>query len=386
MSAFQSLGLEVLVSDPLIAGKAWLFNLAREVAGYSHTISAYGGFDGASLTLNASSETAEDWLERGLGRHVEIVDGDLRPVWRGFVDQVEVSQGLLTVSRGPLMDVANRVSTTYSKIDPSTNPPLSLGQASTVITQDLLSQGLYGIWEKVLSAGQATDADAAYAQAAFLAERAQPARSQSINTQSASASTVTLNLRGYFYWLQAYIYSQVASSGVTDARALVLAALAASPNAVFSADTSRLDANALLVPAYAPAGDAFAESVIKSVLALGDASGNRWTFGVYEDGVAIYAAAPTAIEYVQSVKAQDTSVHGLAGELIRPWAVRPARWLFLDDYLIGRGLPAAALSADPRAIFIEQVQYALPYGLSLSGGRLERLAQIMAQITSGGMF
>jgi hypothetical protein len=70
---------------------------------------------------------------------------------------------------------------------------------------------------------------------------------------------------------------------------------------------------------------------------------------------------------------------------VRPWLVRPGKWLFLNDFLVGKPV-STTLRSDPRNLFIEQVNYTLPYSLSLSGGRLTQLGQVLSQISMGGIF
>jgi len=383
MTTFQDVGLSLQVFDPLPAGGAWMYSLGVEVMDYSHTISAWGGFDTASFRLVGSTVDIEDWLERGIGRHVEVWDSDLVIVWEGYVDQISLTQGSLSYSAGPLADIANRVLAVYDALNTSYIPPTQEGRAVTTLANDLTSQGRYGIWEKSVSAGKTTAVDAGYIRDTFLAERKYPARTQSVSTGGGETSSVSISLRGYYAWLAAYTYSQTAASGTTSAAALIQAALAADTNAVFSTDYSRLDANALLVPAY-EADNVFADTKINEVVALGDAAGNRWTFGIYANRQAIYTAIPTTLAYSQSMQSSDQAVYLYGGGAVRPWLVRPAQWIFMHDFLVGKPL-GVALATDLRCAFIEQAQFSAPYQVSWSGGRLSQLDQIMAQMTMGGI-
>ena len=383
MTTFQNLGLSMQVYDSLPAGGAWLYTLGVEVMDYTHTISAYGGFDTAGFRLVGPTVHIEDWLERGVGRHVQVWDSDLALVWEGYVDQVSLAQGSLAYTVGPMADIANRVLAVYDALNTSYNPPTQEGRSVTTLANDTDSQGRYGIWEKSVSAGKTTALDASYIRNTFLAERKYPARTLSVSTGGGEASSVSISLRGYYAWLAAYTYSQTAASGTTSAAALIQAALAADTNAVFSTDYSRLDANALLVPAYEN-DNVFADTKINEVVALGDASGNRWTFGVYAQRQAVYAAIPTTLAYAQSMQSSDQDVYLYGGGKVRPWLVRPAQWIFMDDFLVGKPL-GVTLATDLRCAFIEQAQFSAPYQVSWSGGRLSQLDQIMAQMTMGGI-
>ncbi len=380
MSEFQALGLSLAVHDPLVTGAGRLYNLASEVASYTHTLSAWGGFDAASLALSGQVIDLEDWIERGLGRHMVVSDPD-GEVWSGFVNQVSLTLGRLAYTVGPLVELANRASAVYDQVNTAYTPPTNEGRQVTATVNDTDSQGRYGIWEKVLSAGKATAAEAGYASNRQLAERKSPPRSQVVG--QAGGARVELALLGYWRWLAAYTYSQTAASGTTTASALVQAALAADPNAIFSTDYSRLDTNALAVRAYENDAQT-AETKIKEAVALGDTSYNRWTFGLYEGRRAVYAAAPTGLAYTQAMQADNADVYTLAGEKVRPWRVRPARWILMNDFLVGKPL-GTALASDLRCAFIEQVTYTAPYSVVWSGGQLGTLDQVLAQIRMRGM-
>ena len=384
MTTFNELGLALKVHDPLVSGGAWLYNLAPEVEAYTHTLSAYGGFDAASFNLSGPAGDIEEWLERGLGRHVEVWDNDLSRVWEGFVDQVSITQGQLTYTVGPLTDLANRVSCVYNGVDPQYNPPTQLGRLVTAVINATDSQARYGIWEKSVSAGgKTTAAMAALAAGSYLARRQTPARSQAVGG-GGGASQATVQLKGYQAWLSAYTYAQTASSGTVAANALIRAILAADPNGIFSTDYSQIDANALVVVPAHENDATFAESLIKSTVALGDSSYNLWTFGIYEQRRAIYAQAPEVLAYRQSTQASDQDVYTLAGTRVRPWQVRPAQWILMDDFLVGKPL-GAALATDLRCAFIEQVTFTAPYSVSWTGGPLGTLDQLLAQLTMRGM-
>lgn len=380
MSEFQTLGLSIAVHDPLVLGGAWLGNLDAEVDSYSHTIAAWGGFNTAQAGLSGKTIDLENWIERGLGRHIVVHDPD-GEVWSGFVNQVDLTLGRLAYTVGPLVELANRASAVYNGVDTAYNPPTQLGRQVTAVSNDTESQSRYGIWEKVLSAGKATAAEAGYAAGRSLAERKNPPRSQVVG--QAGGARVSLSLLGYWHWLKAYTYAQTANSGTVAANALVQAVLAADPNAIFSTDYTRLDTNALAVRAY-DNDTQTAEAKIKETVALGDTTYARWTFGVYESRRAVYAAAPTTLAYVQGIQSDDADVYTVAGEKVRPWRVRPARWILMNDFLVGKPL-GTALASDLRCGFIEQATYTAPYQAVWSGGKLGTLDQVLAQIKMRGM-
>lgn len=384
MSHLSEIGLSVQVYEPLMVGTGHLYSYDQVIDSYEHSLAAFGGFDTANFSLAGRTDEVEDWLERGLGRHVRVVDSDLQVVWEGFVNEISVVQGSLSLTQGPLTALANRVSVTYNRLNTSYSPPTTEGSFETTIVNNLDSQAKYGIWEEVLSGGTMTAADADYVRDTFLAEHAWPDRSTSLASQGTGGSTVSLSCLGYSHWLGAYVYSQIISSGTVSVYTFLAAVLAATPNAVFSPRTDQLGANAMLYPAYEN-DNQFGDALVKKLLALGDVTGKRMLFGYYADRVPYYVTAPTTVEYQRSAQGNNQDVYRLGGDRLRPWRVQPGKWVLIADFLVGRPINLASLAQDLRCFFIESVQYTAPYTLSLSGGKLTTLDQILEQIASMGI-
>lgn len=376
-------GLSIQVHRPLIAGGLWLFNLP-DPDGYGHEISAVGGFTQAEIRLADRQIDLEDWLINGLGRHIVVRNEGGGVVWEGFVDALEARLGPLSVTRGPLLQVVNRTRLIYSTVDTTTTPPLIGGRATTATLNDTASQAVYGIIEALLSGGGMAATDATQAANTYLAENAYPMTSQTLSAGAGGPPQLTITCQGYVAWLDAYIYNYTAGSGTVTATAKILAALAANPNiATLDFDTTAVGVNALTVPRYED-GDNTAWNIIKSTAALGDAASARWLFGVYEDLRAVYAAAPTTAAYQQRIATPRSRVLTLGGAPVDPWDVRPGQWLFLPDFLTGF-TGTAALRTDPRYLFIENVRYSTPYNLEIQAGKVDTLAQRLAQLGLAGI-
>jgi len=137
--------ISIHVSQPLARGGNWLFDVTGIQSSYSHTIQAVGGYWQANFTINDNQDNIEDWLADGLGRHIEVFNESQEMIWEGFVDEVSANLGALTVSRGMLLDIANRVSVVYTTVDTSTDPPTTGDQSETSVENDTTSQTKYGI-------------------------------------------------------------------------------------------------------------------------------------------------------------------------------------------------------------------------------------------------
>lgn len=379
-SLYESQGLCVVYGDPLVKSprSGYLGELRQALVGYEHEIATMGGFLRARLTLAGDLMDVNDWLERGLDRHVEVYNPDLDVVWEGFVNLVSASAGTITATCGPLTDVGNRVSVVYSPRDDTVYPAVSSPRTVTAIAQDTDSQAIWGVWEKVLTGGTCTIADAEQARDTYLAENAEPKPSESFNLGTGAPVSMTIDCLGYQAWLDAYVYENT-TPGSQSIYNKLLAVLAYDPNGIFSVDYSDVTANPYLTTAQ-DANNNPAWTVCRNLLALGDANDNRYTFGFYAGQRAKYANAaslPTRYEHRITDKAQRVEPFGTGGS-VRLSDVVAGEWLYVPDFYVGRS-EGADRRKDPRYIFVESVRFTAPNGLAINGTGLENLPQLLAK-------
>jgi len=382
-------GISISAFDPIIGSGTYTPQgtlvsalLAGTLASYQHEILADGGWWSASMSMSLPFAEAEDWFENGLNRHIEVYNPALERVWAGFVDQVSLSAGTLQAVRGPLMDVVNRGSVVYTPIlDATTTPPTEGSESTTTIADDAASQALYGILEGVIAGGRLLDDgttdDAEMLRDTYIQENKDPQTGEDLDLTGGQATVVTLDLLGYVHRLQKWIYQDVTAATVqVDAKIPLV--IAADPNGMFSAGT--IDANALLASRHED-DNRTAWDVLQELVSLGDAASNRYTLGVYGGQEINYNVVPTTAEYQHSIASNEMQVETYgSGSRVYPWDVLPAQWLFLNDFLAGRGLPST-MRDDPRFMFIESVRYTAPNGLQLSGQKVSRLPQMLARLS-----
>jgi hypothetical protein len=130
--------------------------------------------------------------------------------------------------------------------------------------------------------------------------------------------------------------------------------------------------------------NAAAWSLIQGLVARGDSSDNRYIFGIYNGRVPTYEAIPTDFEYQQRLSDPAQRVETPQGIEVKPWDVTAGKWLFVPDFLIGQVQPTD-LRLDPRMIFIESLTYTMPWGLSIQGGKTDKLSQKLAKLGLGGI-
>jgi hypothetical protein len=381
MGVFANVGVSISVQDTLPKGRGDLGTLTDEIASWGHTSAALGGYMSANCTVVTKQPIIDEWLESGLGRWLTLYDEGGNVCWRGFVDQIAANIAGLQITRGPLTGIANRAKMVYSTVDTSTTPPTMGVRATTAITNDTASQALFGIWQKTLSCGGTTPADAVQLQALYLAENAQPQTVKTI-TPSGGSLSMTLTLKGAWYWLGAY-EANFTVNGDINLSTRIIDIITLSPNAVFSGDVSNITVNAYQVKAYSN-DDKSGLKAMSELIPPGDAAFNRYTAGFYGNEVFWYTPMPTTLEYTFSLSDPAQEVQYQSGVTVRPWAVMPARWLQISDLMVGR-VPDVDMRDDPRNIFIESTTYTAPYGVTMNGAKVGTLPQLLAQLGLGGV-
>lgn len=386
-SLHESIGLVAKVSSPIVLGGEDMFSLTNGVSAYNHTIAIDGGYGSANISIAARRDEVEDWLDGGVGRDIKVVINKSR-VWEGFVNSVSASLGGFTVTRGPLMNVANRVLVVYTPYsDITVDPPQRGDPTETTISEDEDSQARYGIQEEVVSGGTLIDAatyggsgdQAVELRDAYLAEHKYLETSQELSIAEQAELSVTLDCLGYNAWLDRYVYNN-AGTGYTWIPDKIQAVLSADPSGIFSTDYRYIadSAGYLLAVLESEVDNKKAQTVISEMVSLGDSADTRTTFGIYDDRVAHYSVIPSVIEYNHRIIQKQPQIEDVAGGVIYPWNVRPGKWLHVSDLLIGRHLPTE-LRLDPRSMLIESVSYTAPWGLRLTGNKVSTVKQLMAK-------
>lgn len=357
-------------------------NFGEAVVGWQHGLGADGWFLDGRFEIAGNFTEVEDWLESGLGRHVEGYSPEGKLIYEGVVNTVVANIGGLAVTRGPLFNIGNRVSVSFTPIlDETQSPPLTGTATTTIITEDADSQAVYGIIEKIVSAGTITDTIAEQIRDSWLAENALPETSSAFELGRTGPGTVVINCIGYTEFLKNYVYNQTASSASVTISTKLQSTLTADPNGVISTNYDLVSSNGLLTSSYENEDrDAF--TIIREIVSQGDVNDNRFTFGLKPGRVAEYAAIPTTVRYRMNVyRDQQNLIEG--GALTKPWLVEPGEFVAFDDFLVGRNVPTT-LRQDPRIMFIERINFTAPHGLRLTGGKVSRLAQRLARLGLGG--
>lgn len=365
----QSRGFSIDYYQRLNLGGGWLDSLDVKIQNWRHTISAFGGYDTAEFDLIDSPEVVNDWIMNGLARPIIVRDETLSVMWEGFVDSITLTQGGLNVVVGPVTGVANRVYAIYSGVDTSVYPPIIGVRKRTATINSLESQAIWGIWPFILSLAGVTNANADQLLDMYMQEHDHPEVNSTFSFGGDKIS-VSIQCKGWQYTLK-YPYTDTTVSGTIALSTRLKGVLTAQVNAGWvSLNYNRIQTNTTLVKAYEE-DDRPAIEHIRGLTAMGDASNNRWLFGIYENRQAVYEPASMVIDYRMNIADPTSGILDSSDATVPTWRLRPGKWVFFQDFMPGMGaVDKNNLHMDHRMLQIESVQFDIrvPTEIQFNGG------------------
>lgn len=352
-------------------------NITAVVRNYRRSIRAIGGFWSGSFELSgADLSRAEliDFYSNNLGcRLVERTFGVVS--WEGYILQMDLVMDGVNYRRTLKPDRwHNKVKVIYSS---------DIGERQdTGWSENTDSSDIYGEMQYVISLGGATSAAATALRDRHLAEYAWP-RSRMVGgitipaggTQSGD-DVLHVLVAGYWHTLN-WRYRETSE---TDTASDLITTLVGESEFV---SLGRIETNSLSVhidcyPIPQRLGD-----LIEGIIMQGDASGNIWQGGVYEDRQMVYEQAPTSVEYYL----RDGLLVNAAGAPVVPQLLRPGFLLMNANAPTGGQPPGASdIWDDPRVAYVDEVEFIAPDTLKLRlFGEEESVLTLRQQIRSGSV-
>lgn len=386
-TSWRQLGLAVVYSDSLCMANrnSAIGTLSEKVVSYTHEVRAIGGFYSCSITFKDNLSQIRDWLQDGVGRHIEVYDQSGTVIWEGFVDRVNATIENVQISRGPLIsaDVANRVKIRYSVADYTIAPPSVGVTLTSAPVNDTASQDKYGIIEKVLGLDQATERLANQIRNSWLREHAYPQSSITSSYASNSEPSIVLECLGYWHYLNTWIYFSN-STLETDLSTKLQAVLASSLNTtLFSTDYSFIETNTTQVR-NSETDDRTAMTIISEMSTLSDSSNRKYNAGLLDGRVFYYQSVPELVAYYQETGGV---IRDSMKSQVLPWNVRPGNWIYYSGLLSDTGslLTLDDLYKNPVTAFIESVTFSSPFEVSITTQRLSKLDSLFARMGITGV-
>jgi len=352
----------------------------------SFTKLADGGYWAATISFPTSKLDAERWFERAMPMHVSIFTPHLQLLWEGFVNQATVMLSSLTKTRGPLTSIGNRAYARATLSEIIGNEIITTQDWTTVSADHTDSKLKYGVWEAVINAGTVYSAtEARDLRDTWLNENAFPQMTENLTVDAANAPAITLECLGYIHFFDSYVYN--ANTSGTDNVSVAITnsggtgklqqVISADPNGLFSIANSDMIDNGILEQQWEDQ-DMTAMTLIRSMVAKGDGSGNRCLFRVVKDRKIVYKVAPSTARYAMRLASAERQIYTLARRREEFYEVGAGEWIIFSDFLVG-DVARGTLQEDPRAMFIEQLTYNSPYGLQVDGSRWGTTEQLIAQ-------
>lgn len=377
MPNLSLIAYEDLVSAQGLYAQTFVDDLTANHEGYTHTISAVGGFDTASFTLKGDEAYLRDWYDDGLLRRVVLYNPEAIPVWEGFVNRLRLTSGTKQETK-TVENMYNRVYMYYSPLDTSVSPPLEKNPV-TLIFDDTPSQLTYGVKAVVISGGGRADATAYDWGRTVLQNRKLPAVGESDDTTSTGAYSLAVECLGYYHALKWIPYR--ATSGGTIQSHQVIQEVLGYFNTVnpgwISQNFGWMDYN------FATSRRGYTDwpscwDVIEGIIKTGGRGGERWVGGIYQDRRMIYKAAEEVnglysqeFQLYRSLKDTGQLIYDVAiGTEVKPWDLTPDKILHTVDINVG---------GTKHLKYLEQVTFTEPYGVTFVGEDDERLSVYLAR-------
>lgn len=309
-----------------------------------HSWAAIGGPKDATIT--AFGDAPALWeLVQMLRCPVEVRNHRGDPVWWGYVAEVEVSVGAITVAAS-LDTMANRLAVAYAY----TTPDNTIGtRATTAWVEDAQSVAEYGTFERLEASHTDDTTTAAALRDALLEAYKLPIPTVTVAAEAAE-QRATLHCRGWWDTFARRMYDNV---GVTAVETTTQIEDIVTAVGEFVTAIDIQDASGVSSLEYRD-GDTSAQAEIEKLLERGSASGRRMLAMVTQERVLRVYLEPEPGQY-------DLHLHA-DGRLLDRFGVAlgygecpAARWARLTDVI--PATVATSLLADPNLLFIEEAEW-----------------------------
>jgi len=335
--------------QPLLVGSNPLVDddvLEKALATYRRTSLAMGGDFRAQFNVRASDFLLETWFNGWLMGHFEEWT-DNNESFVGYVHSLNLSYNNLVLSR-TVDDIYNQVYVRYKTSS-------SGSDTTATAANDTDSQAIYGtrtlfqeapVYMNAISAGLYRNK--------LLADFKLPrVTTERLSNSQSGMGVLNVELRGYIQTLDAKLHNS--SSTATDDASDEIR------DAISGADfvtSGTIDTNTLAVVEEADYERVWPR--IRDITTLGDASSNRWLLGCYQGRTLNYQQADiSSIAYYVYLKGREgVRITDSNGAEVPASLVQPGQIAFVADVM--PAVPqASTLLDDPRAIFIEALEFQL---------------------------
>lgn len=283
------IGSIIIKNNPITLWEQFMLTLSPEGAEFDQYAQEDrdGGYYRASFNMYIDPIASSEFLENGLGRHVEIYDNQSICVFEGFIFEIVRDVGS-TIANISLQNMINKA---WMRSDHDGDQIVERGTTLHV----LKSQAKYGIKEGVLSGGELEGLSVADQSAQqYLNWRAWPNPESEIGAGS-GIPHLQIYCRGYMETLAWRVYNQTILTGTQGANAQIEDILDSVGQFV---NSYSLSSNSTQVTKEYDA-DRRADDIIRGIASLGDSNNRRWIAYMLNNLTLYYAQAKPSIPLSQ---------------------------------------------------------------------------------------
>ena len=281
----MAIGSIVVRHNPVTLWERFMLTLAPEDGKFSEYSQEdrTGGYYRANFNVFFDHVAASEFLESGLGRHVDVYDDQSIKVFEGFIFEIVRDTGK-TLSSISLQNTVNKV---FMRADHDGD---QVTERSTVL-QSAESQGRFGIKDNVLTGGEVASLSVAdQGSQQYINWRSYPIPEPEIGAGS-GVPHLKVFCRGYIETLSWRVYNST-DTGNQSANAQIQDIL---DDVAQFVDSYELEANSTLIAREYDA-DRRALDIINSIVAFGDSHDRKWVAYMTDNRKFIFRdAAPAEI-------------------------------------------------------------------------------------------
>jgi hypothetical protein len=291
---------------------------------------------------------ADDFLNNGLGRQVEIFNERGVRDWIGYINSVDYQQAGIEVMSS-LDDMANQLWVRHDA---------GAGVVRGGTYSDSLSQARYGTKVRVLIAGQAPTASANLYAQKDLKWIAWPVASvRAINPEAKKSQQPSLTVKCFGYWhtLGWRVHNQTAVGGTANASTVVDDAL----DVAEFMRTQTIETNTFSVNRTYDS-DRYAMEVLTSLVEVGNAASDRMVAGITGERNFYYRSAASVmgpVKYMVGMFDPRGRIYDSSGTVIAPNELRPDNWIKVEGMQLPRGVVYDNHIEDPSTTYIVGMIY-----------------------------
>lgn len=334
-------------------------SLSPHIVRVSYSAAEAGGCASLDVELSITDYVADN-AQRIIGGEISLyIDGE--EIWTGLVNEIDVQRRGISLTWGPLMQMATRIKGEYNTPSYNTTPPIP-GVATDTGWVSPTIPTPFDLLDEIVSLGEMTTTDADNRAQTLVNQKSQIPYAFAVSRSNQNGAF--LRCVGWFNWLDKQYYSYTAGDASIAASAKLRAAMP------FVIDTSGIRETGATVTEYQE--EETVKQIAENIAALSDSNNTRYVFGIGPGRRAYYRASGIG-RYAETFGGNFFR----SGRMLAGHEVKEGTWVVLSDAF------ANAWRSGTLAIPIAEVSNSYPDGsMTVSMSEFVNLTRIV--VNTGG--